>query len=107
MSGSQNNYDLNSPLQDYLKDMISKLPNATKLIVQTLAKQDFNKEDLSLNARVRRGELNAALVWVESLGLVDYSSSGRQKLYSLTPLGRVCFDKYNEIFLTLNEEKRD
>ncbi|MGP3788545.1 hypothetical protein [Paenibacillus sp. 1A_MP2] len=105
MAGSENNYDLNSPLHVYLKDMISKLPNATKLIIETLSKQDYNKEDLSLNARVRRGELNAALVWVESLGLVSYSSSGRQKLYSLTPLGKVCFSEYNDLFLTLNEEK--
>lgn len=97
-------FELNSNLYPYLKAMISKLPNASKLLMQSLSKSAFNKEDLSLNARVRRGELNFALIWIESLGLVTYTTSGRQKLYSLTPLGEKVFEEFNDIFMTLNKE---
>ncbi|MEK4439024.1 hypothetical protein [Paenibacillus sp. FSL K6-2862] len=98
-------YDFNTPLKTYLQNMISQLPNGTKLILQTLEKADYNKDDLSLNARVRRGELNAALIWAESLGLVSYSTSGRQKVYSLTSLGKLCYEEFNDIITTLNEER--
>ncbi|QQZ64675.1 hypothetical protein JI735_33855 (plasmid) [Paenibacillus sonchi] len=93
--------------------MISNLPNASKLIMQTLDKMQssnknsFNKEDLSLRSQVRRGDLNNALNWIEALGLVDYSSSGRQKLYSLTPLGVKAFEKFNDLFNTLRDEVRE
>lgn len=97
-------FDLDSKLHPYLQAMISNLPNASKLIMQTLSQKDYNKEDLSLNARVRRGELNFALIWLESLGLVVYNTSGRQKLYSLTPLGKKVFEEFNDVFYTLKEE---
>jgi predicted transcriptional regulator len=100
-------YDLNSKLHPYLQSMSTNLPNASKLIMQALSKSDYNKEDLSLNARVRRGELNFALNWIESLGFVAFSTSGRQKLYQLTPLGVKVFSEFNEIFLTLREENRE
>lgn len=101
------NYDLDSKLHPYLKDMISNLPNGSKLVMQALSKRDYNKEDLSLKAGVRRGELNFAINWIESLGFVNYSTSGRQKLYKLTPLGEKVFKEFNEIFLTLKEENRE
>lgn len=98
-------YDLNTPLQPYLRDMIKKLPNGAKLVMQSLSKQDWNKEDLSLNSQVRRGELNYAVCWLEALGLARYISSGRQKLYTLTPLGRLAYEEFNTEFHELREER--
>lgn len=100
-------FELNSPLEDYLSRMIAQIPNASRLVMQTLANKSFNKEDLSLQAKVRRGDLNTALNWIESLGLVGYSTSGRQKLYQLTPLGVKAYNKFNDLFTTLKEETRD
>jgi len=51
--------------------------------------------------------LNTALNWIESLGLVGYSTSGRQKLYQLTPLGEKAYTKFNDLFTTLKEENRE
>lgn len=104
---------MNTPLEVYLETMISALPNASKLIMQTLDKMQslnkmtFNKEDLALKAQVRRGDLNNALNWIEALGLVSYSPSGKQKLYSLTPLGAEAYKKFNEQFLSLKDELRE
>ncbi len=100
-------FELDSPLEGYLKRMLSQIPNASKLVMQTLATKSFNKEDLSLQAKVRRGDLNTALNWIESLGLVGYSTSGRQKLYQLTPLGEKAYTKFNDLFTTLKEENRE
>ncbi|MCM3130513.1 hypothetical protein PUW24_00970 (plasmid) [Paenibacillus urinalis] len=97
-------FDLSSELRDYLEKMITNLPNAPKLVMQSLSKKDYNKEDLSLESRVRRGELNYAVIWIEALGFVQYNTSGRQKLYSLTPLGIKVYEEFNELFHTLNEE---
>lgn len=107
------NINLNTPLEVYLEKMILNLPNASKHIMQTLNsmktsnKNSFNKEDLALESRVRRGDLNNALNWIEALGLVSYSPSGKQKLYSLTPLGDQAFSKFKEQFLTLRDEFRE
>ncbi|AWP25209.1 MULTISPECIES: hypothetical protein [Paenibacillus] len=98
-------FDLSSQLKPYLETMISNLPNAPKLVMQSLSKKDYNKEDLSLESRVRRGELNYALIWIEALGFVQYNASGRQKLYSLTPLGIKVYEEFNDLFHTLNEEQ--
>ncbi len=98
-------FDFNSPIKDYLKLMISHLPNASKLVIQTLAIKSFNKEDLALKSQVRRGDLNTALNWIEALGLVGYTTSGRQKLYQLTPLGINCFDVFNDVFMNLKEDR--
>ncbi|WP_336775159.1 MULTISPECIES: hypothetical protein [unclassified Paenibacillus] len=103
---SPNDFDLNSAqLKPYLKSMIEKLPNAPKLIMQTLSTRDWNKEDLSINSRVRRGELNYAILWLEALGLVKYTQSGRQKLYGITPLGEQAYEDFREIFMSLKEEE--
>ncbi|MDN4067560.1 hypothetical protein QYF50_06595 [Paenibacillus vini] len=98
-------FDLNSNLYPYLETMISKLPNASKLLMHALSTKDYNKEDLSLKAGVRRGELNSAIIWIESLGLVSYTIGGRQKLYSLTPLGIKAYQEFNNIFHSLKEEE--
>jgi len=105
MSKTDVDYSLDSTLEPYLKDMSSNLPNGSKLIMQALSEKDYNKEDLSLSAKVRRGELNFALNWIEALGFVDFSTSGRQKLYRLTPLGITVFEKFNSIFLSLKQEQ--
>ncbi|MFD2614710.1 hypothetical protein [Paenibacillus gansuensis] len=97
-------FEITGTLEPYLEKMIMNLPNGPKMIMQVLAKDDFNKEDLSIESRVRRGELNFAVLWLEALGLAQYNSSGRQKLYSLTPLGQSAFKKYNHIFLHITEE---
>lgn len=102
-----NSYDLESKLYPYLKDMSSNLPNGSKLVMQALSEKDYNKEDLSLNARVRRGELNFALNWIEALGFVAFSTSGRQKLYKLTPLGKIVYSEFHDIFHNLKEESRE
>lgn len=108
---NDNSINLNTPLELYLEKMIFNLPNASKLVMQTLnnnqSKNSFNKEDLSLESRVRRGDLNTALNWIEALGLVAYSPSGKQKLYALTPLGVEAFKKFKEQFHTLREEFRE
>lgn len=105
MSKPDVDYSLDSTLKEYLKDMSSNLPNSAKLVMQALSDKDYNKEDLSLSARVRRGELNFALNWIEALGFVDYSTSGRQKLYRITPLGKTVYKEFNSIFLSLKEEQ--
>ncbi len=97
-------FELNSALSPYLEKMISHLPNGPKLVMQALSKDDWNKEDLSLKSGVRRGELNYALCWLEALGFAEFNTSGRQKLYSLTPLGRKAFDKFNDLFFDIKEE---
>jgi predicted transcriptional regulator len=101
------NYDLDSKLHPYLKDMISNLPNGSKLVMQALSKKDYNKEDLSLKAGVRRGELNFVLNWIEALGFVLFTTSGRQKLYKLTPLGITVFEEFKPIFHELKEDNRE
>ncbi|MGO4695533.1 hypothetical protein AB4Z50_14770 [Paenibacillus sp. 2TAB26] len=98
-------FNMNTTLQPYLKEMIKKLPNGAKMVMQSLSKQDWNKEDLSLNSQVRRGELNFAVCWLEALGLARYISSGRQKLYTLTPLGRIAYQEFNVEFHELKEER--
>jgi predicted MarR family transcription regulator len=100
-------FEFNSQLYPYLKEMIMNLPNAPKLVMQALSKKDYNKEDLSLRSGVRRGELNFALCWIEALGFVYYTTSGRQKLYSLTPLGKKVYEEFNDLFHTLKEEPKD
>lgn len=100
-------FEITGTLQPYLEKMIKKLPNGPKLVMQALEKKDWNKEDLSLKSGVRRGELNFAVCWLEALGFAEYNSSGRQKLYSLTPLGRDVFELYNTLFLEIKEEDTD
>ena len=87
--------------------MVSRLPNAAKLVIQALSKKAYNKEDLSLKAGVRRGELNFAVCWVEGLGLVEFDKSGRQKLYNLTSLGEMAYQEYRDLFHDLKDEQRD
>ena len=48
-------FTLEGTLVPYLEKMITNLPNGPKLVMQALSKKDWNKEDLSLRARVRRG----------------------------------------------------
>ncbi|MBO7745806.1 hypothetical protein I8J29_16480 [Paenibacillus sp. MWE-103] len=98
-------FEIEGTLQPYLEKMISNLPNGPKLVMQALSKKDYNKEDLSLKARVRRGELNFAVCWLEALGFAEFNSSGRQKLYSLTPLGLAAFEKFNELFMDITEDE--
>ncbi|WP_059040704.1 hypothetical protein [Paenibacillus rubinfantis] len=100
-------FDLSMQLKPYLESMISKLPNAPKLIMQALSNKDYNKEDLSIESRVRRGELNYALCWIEALGFVQFNTSGRQKLYSLTPLGKKVYEEFNDLFHKMNEEQKE
>jgi predicted transcriptional regulator len=100
-------FDLQSSLQPYLEKMINNLPNGPKLVMQALSKKDWNKEDLSLKSGVRRGELNYAVCWLEALGFAEFNSSGRQKLYSLTPLGHKAYEQFNELFQQITEEERD
>ena|SRR5690606_29199830 len=102
---SKLDFEFDSPLHPYLKAMISKLPSGPKLIMKTLANKEYNKEDLAIQSKVRRGELNFALIWIEALGLVDYNASGRQKLYGLTPLGRKAFEEFNELFEVPEDEQ--
>ncbi|MEB9896713.1 hypothetical protein P4K96_25130 [Bacillus cereus] len=106
-TGLDINYDLDSRLYPYLKGMVSNLPNGSKLVMQALSNKDYNKEDLSLKAGVRRGELNSALNWIEALGLVAFSTSGRQKLYQLTPLGEKAYKEFNDIFHSLKVDSRE
>lgn len=100
-------FELDSTLKPYLKKMVDNLPNGPKQVMQALSTKDWNKEDLSLNSRVRRGELNYAVCWLEALGFAEYNSSGRQKLYSLTPLGHKAYKEFNKEFHELREESRD
>jgi predicted transcriptional regulator len=100
-------FEIEGTLQPYLQKMISYLPNGPKLIMQALSKGDWNKEDLSLKSGVRRGELNYAVCWLEALGLAQFNSSGRQKLYSLTPLGKSAFEQFNKLFKEIKKEERD
>lgn len=102
-----NDFDLSMQLKPYLESMINNLPNAPKLVMQALSKKDYNKEDLSLESRVRRGELNYALCWIEALGFVRFNTSGRQKLYSLTPLGKTVYEEFRDLFHNLNEEQKE
>ena len=104
---SFSNIDFNTPVGEYLEVMISRLPNGAKLVIQALAKRGYNKEDLSLKAGVRRGELNFAVCWVEGLGLVEFDKSGRQKFYKLTTLGELAFEKFNNLFLELKDEEKE
>ncbi|MFX3639829.1 MAG: hypothetical protein ACE3L7_14435 [Candidatus Pristimantibacillus sp.] len=97
-------FKFDSHLGPYLEAMVTNLPNGSKLAVKALSKRDFNKEDLSLKAGVRRGELNYVLGWIEALGLVAYTTSGRQKLYKLTPLGLKAYEEFESIFHALKEE---
>lgn len=100
-------FEITGTLQPYLEKMIKNLPNGPKLVMQALAKRDWNKEDLSLKSGVRRGELNFAVCWLEALGFAEFNSSGRQKLYSLTPLGQKAFEMYNSLFLEIAEDVTD
>lgn len=97
-------FTLEGTLVPYLEKMITNLPNGPKLVMQALSKKDWNKEDLSLRARVRRGELNFAVCWLEALGFAEFNSSGRQKLYSLTPLGHAAYEQFNALFMDITEE---
>lgn len=97
-------FKIEGTLQPYLEEMIRNLPNGPKLVMQALSKRDWNKEDLSLKSGVRRGELNFAVCYLEALGLAQYNSYGRQKLYSLTPLGASAFILFNQLFLDIKEE---
>ncbi|MFC5402438.1 hypothetical protein [Cohnella soli] len=97
-------FKIEGTLQPYLEKMIKNLPNGPKLVMQALSKKDWNKEDLSLKSGVRRGELNFAVCYLEALGLAEYNSSGRQKLYKLTPLGVSAFEMYNALFMDIKEE---
>ncbi|GKS12963.1 hypothetical protein YDYSY3_39630 [Paenibacillus chitinolyticus] len=92
------NFQLDSSLHPYLKAMISKIPTSSKLVMKTLIEKPYNKEELSLNARVRRGELNEAITWVEALGLVEYTIAGRSKMYSVTTLGEEAYKEFDDIF---------
>lgn len=98
-------FEIEGTLKDYLEKMIKNLPNGPKLIMLALSKKDWNKEDLSLKSGVRRGELNFAVCWIEALGFAQFNSSGRQKLYSLTPLGQKAFEMFNPLFLDVTEEE--
>lgn len=101
------NFAIDGTLQPYLEAMIKNLPNGPKLVMQALAKNDkddYNKENLSLESRVRRGELNYAVCWLEALGLVKFRTNGKAKNYTLTPLGREAFDKFEPLFYELTVE---
>lgn len=100
-------FNIEGSLQPYLEKTIKNLPNGPKLVMQALAKKDWNKEDLSLKSGVRRGELNFAVCWLEALGLAEFDKSGRQKLYTLTPLGKRAYEQFNSIFHDIKEEDRD
>lgn len=98
--------DLNLPAEDYIKEIITKiLPNGPKLIMSALSKVDsINKDNLSLSAQVRRGELNYALGYLEALGFVGTIKQGKAVLCTLTPLGRKVYDKFAQDFEISEEE---
>jgi predicted transcriptional regulator len=100
-------FAIEGSLKPYLEKMVQNLPNGPKLVMQALAKKDWNKEDLSLKSGVRRGELNFAVCWLEALGFAEFNNSGRQKLYSLTSLGKQAFEQFNPLFHDLAEDDRD
>ncbi|MGU3473146.1 hypothetical protein ACLBWT_18610 [Paenibacillus sp. D51F] len=98
-------FKIEGSLKPYLEMAVKNLPNGPKLVMQALAKRDWNKEDLSLKSGVRRGELNFAVCYLEGLGFAGYDKSGRQKLYTLSPLGRRAYEMFNESFHDIKNEE--
>lgn len=106
-SNNEFDFELNTSIDTYFKTMIPNLPKASKRIINALAENDYNKEVLSLKSRVRRGELNYAINWIEALGFVGYKTAGRAKLYTLTPLGKTVITEYENLFADSDSDDDD
>jgi len=80
---------LNQPLTDYLLRAHSKLPPEALSVLSVLILRDnLNKEELSLQALVKRNILDNSLMMLTALELVDIVDMGKSRVSRLTPLGR-------------------
>lgn len=91
--------DFNQPTEVYIEHIVSMLNMGPKLIMRALSNgKSYNKEDLSLQSQIRRGELNFSVTPLEALGFIHLEQSGKSVLHSLTPLGFKVYEKYRHIF---------
>lgn len=91
--------DLNMSIHDYFEQAIEQLSEAAKKIYKTIFDNPhvtYNREDLALFSRVRRGELNTACLYLEALGLITSMSVGKSKPFKITPLGKTVYETFQD-----------